>query len=143
LLREGALIANNIIARGSASGPSGGGGVYINGESEMEMKGGEIRGNIVGKAAEGDEDNAVTGNGGGVYVDTRSVFRMTGGTVASNTATDSGGGVYIDRGKFFKTGGTVYGSDNTLNGNTAVKGGHALATPDQTTNITLPVSGTY
>jgi hypothetical protein len=131
---EGGLISGNSVTKG-------GGGVYISGESEMEMRGGEISGNAASENTIAGV--TVTGNGGGVYVDSGSIFRMTGGTIAKNTARGKGGGVYIDGGKFFKTGGTVYGSDDVTNKNTAEAGSHALATPNTATGNTLPVSGTY
>jgi predicted outer membrane repeat protein len=147
---KGGLIAGNTVAKG-AEVCGGGGGVYVGSESVLDMRDGEISGNIVGKAAEGEDKPAVMGNGGGVYVDSGGIFNMSGGTVASNTATDSGGGVYVDKGNFYKTGGSVYGSGDSGN-NTAGTGyeqpatqkGHAFyGEPGQPADKTLPDSFSF
>jgi hypothetical protein len=141
LLMKGGLIADNTLIRGGS-----GGGVYVGPESVFEMQGGEIRGNSIGKVAEGNNP-AVIVNGGGVYVDTSGIFNMSGGDIAGNTATGKGGGVYVDGGSFAKTGGAVYGSDNTGKTNTAdgTGNGHALfatTTPVTIEDNTLPESVT-
>jgi hypothetical protein len=73
-----------------------GGGVYVDANSRLFMKGGEICYNYCGNRIKWDQ-----GSGGGVYI--CGSFNMTGGTINNNEAERNGGGVCID-------GSIVYGN---------------------------------
>jgi hypothetical protein len=132
LLMEGKITGNTVKNGG------GGGGVYVSGDSKMEMKGGEISGNTANEEIKDGENTIIMGNGGGIYVEKGGIFSMSGGIIASNAAKGQGGGVYIDGGSFAKTGGTVYGSTGSKNtAGEADKTGNGHALYATTTPVTF------
>ncbi|MCH5156897.1 MAG: DUF1542 domain-containing protein [Clostridiales bacterium] len=79
-----------------------GAGVYVSGDSTLQMSGGTIRGNIASE------------HGGGVYVNDGGTFKMTGGSITYNQAAVLGGGVYFFGTVEFDGAGTITVNNNTL-----------------------------
>ena len=97
-------LSGNAVIEGN-SAPQGG-GIYLIGNTELNMSGGRISGN-----------KATIGHGGGVCVAGQSggnktttditKFTMTGGVIEDNSAKDCGGGVYVNSNDVTLSGGNI------------------------------------
>lgn len=98
-------LSGNAVIEGN-SAPQGG-GIYLIGNTELNMSGGRISGN-----------KATKGHGGGVCVAGQSTgypkpytditkFTMTGGVIEGNTAAKSGGGIYVNSDDVTLSGGNI------------------------------------
>lgn len=97
-------LSGNAVIEGN-SAPQGG-GIYLIGNTELNMSGGRISGN-----------KATIGHGGGVCVAGQSggnttttditKFTMTGGVIEGNSAKDCGGGVYVNSNDVTLSGGKI------------------------------------
>ena len=139
------LVSGNI--SGNTADDSNGGGIYIDSDCALTMKGGSINGNTVKKSANSHgggvfvggiftmENGIITknrselGNGGGVNIGSNGTFTMRVGTISANDAGMTGGGVNLGA-----SGATMTLEDGTISGNTATMngGGVGVSTGDFT-----------
>ena len=141
------LVSGNI--SGNIADSSNGGGIYIDSECALTMKGGSIDGNIVSSAYNYGggvfvygtftmENGIITKNsseqgyGGGVNIGSYGTFTMRDGTISDNDAGMTGGGVNL--GAYGASGATMTLEGGTISGNTASYngGGVAVSTGDFT-----------
>ena len=102
ILESGKIWQNN------ADG-SNGGGVYIDSDCALTMKGGSIDGNTV--------KNSTSSHGGGVFV--YGTFTMENGIITKNSSEQgNGGGVYVSSSGAFTLGPSSAGSSPVIYGNT-------------------------
>ena len=130
------LVSGNI--SGNTADSSNGGGIYIDSECALTMKGGSIDGNIVSSASNYGggvfvygtftmENGIITKNsseqgyGGGVNIGSNGTFTMTDGTISDNDAGTTGGGVNL--GAYGASGATMTLEGGTISGNTATVNG--------------------
>lgn len=101
-------LSGNAVIEGN-SAPQGG-GIYLIGNTELNMSGGRISGN-----------KATKGHGGGVCVAGQSggntkttditSFTMTGGVIEGNSAKDCGGGIYVNSDDVTLSGGKIINNE--------------------------------
>ena len=112
---SGGEIENN-----TADAGNNGGGIYVDSDGKLEIKGGSIKSNTTIKSG------SEIGNGGGVYVygsgHLKGTLDMSGGSIEENKAgidgssyEGNGGGVYINGGKMKLSGGEIK-NNNAGNG---------------------------
>ncbi len=96
----------------------GGGGIYISGDSNIVINGGEITGN-----------HTIKGGGAGLHVGVDSTANIYGGKIIGNfNGLASGGGIYVNSGKI-----NLYGGE--IADNYAKESGGGIFTTNSTVNI--------
>ena len=143
----GSLILQSGSISGNTADSSNGGGIYIDKDCALTMRGGSIDGNTVKNRASSHgggvfvygtftmENGIITknsseqGNGGGVNIGSYGTFTMRDGTISDNDAGMTGGGVNLGA-----SGATMTLEDGTISGNTATMngGGVGVSTGDFT-----------
>jgi len=111
-MNEGCEISENIISYKIVDVYAGGGGIYVNNNGNVVMRGGTITSNVG------------VSRGGGIHITGNSTVNMTGGTISKNSCVNSwsisyGGGIYVTNGSSFikrsipsgsSSSGIIYGS---------------------------------
>ncbi len=138
------ITIQNLIFKNGKADSSNGGGLYINTNSKITIKGCTFNGNTAGNYGGGAyvysgskltlTNNTFSGNtagnydGGGAFIGTSSgTATLENNTFSGNTANRHGGGAYV-----FTNDGTITLTNNTFNGNTATynNGGGAYVWTD-------------
>jgi hypothetical protein len=113
------ILRSSLIGLDTSPNTAGsGGGVYMTGQSRLDIFGSSmIRGN-----------EAAVGNGGGIYANGNVTINLYGGSIHGNAAAHEGGGIYASNGATVRLeGDSEVGADNTASGNSAVRGGGIYA----------------